>query len=132
MEEEFILEKKVRFFLIVAAFVIIVPLVIIVYWKTSTLPSGWDLVLKENSIMSFHGKVDSIYFDSQNHSAETLILSDGNLFSIYSDWAGYVAVGDSLSKDAGKLQVVAFRNGKKVYVLDYKSLIESFKKYETK
>ena len=129
MDEKVIVEvdRKSRRILIASAIVIIGPLIALVYWKVSNSLGGNDLILKEASDMSFHGKVDSIYYDRQNHNTETLILSDGYLYELYRDWETFVAVGDSLAKDTGNVRVVVYRDGKQTQVLDYMELVKSFK-----
>ena len=129
MDERIVVEvdRKTRRILIVSAIVIIAPLIALVYWEISHSLGGNDLILKEASDMSFHGRVDSIYFDKQNHNAEILILSDGYPYGLYSNWETFVAVGDSLAKDAGNMQVKVYRDSKQTHVLDYKELVKSFK-----
>lgn len=56
-------DRKARRVLIVSAIVIIVPLIALVYWEVSNSPGGKQFILNNASAMSFHGKVDSIYFD---------------------------------------------------------------------
>jgi len=114
--------------LIVSMILILVPLIALIYWKVfHNSLSRADLVLKEAADLSFHGRVDSIYFDKQNHNAETLIISDGYQYELYPDWSSLVAMSDSLSKDTGSLKVIVYRNDKMVNVLDYKELVKGFK-----
>ncbi|HVS90848.1 MAG TPA: hypothetical protein VHE59_02375 [Mucilaginibacter sp.] len=128
MEERFIVEKKSRRILIVSMTLILVPLGALVYWKIfHNGLSRAGLVLKEASDMSFHGRVDSIYFDRQNHNAKTLILSDGYEYELYPDWSWLVTTGDSLAKDTGSLKVIVYKKGKKANTLDYKQLVKGFK-----
>jgi len=129
MDERIIVEvdRKTRRILTISAIAIIAPLIALVYWKVSHSLGGKDLILKEASDMSFHGRVDSIYFNRQNHNTETLILSDGYIYELYPNWEAFVAVGDSLAKDAGNMQVKVYRTSKQTHVLDYKELVKSFK-----
>jgi|GEM_PF-2446883 len=127
MRKNFIIEKKAKRILIASMILILVPLVALIYLKVSNDLSGTDLILKKASDMSFHGRVDSIYFDKQNHNTETLVLSDGYFYGLYSEWSSLVVVGDSLAKDAGSLKVMVYKKDKKVNVLDYKQLVKDWK-----
>jgi len=129
MDERIIVEvnRKTRRILFISAVVIITPLIALLYWKISNSPSGDQLILNNASAMSFHGRVDSIYFDRQNHNTKTLALSDGYVYELWRQWETFVAVGDSLAKDTGNVKVVVYKDGKQTHVLDYKELVKSFK-----
>lgn len=107
--------------------IILAPLIALIYWKGSHDLSGPGLILKKASAMSFHGRVDSIYFDKQNHNTETLVLSDGYFYGLYPEWSSLVVVGDSLAKDTGSLKVTVYKKDKKVNILDYKQLVKDWK-----
>jgi uncharacterized protein YrrD len=126
MEEKFVIEKKAKRILIISMILIIAPAIMLIYWKGSHTLSGTDLILKNGTDEAFHGRVDSIYFDERNHNVETLILSDGYVYGLFKNWHGLVNVGDSLSKEAGSFNVMVYKHGVLVNILDYKKLVKNF------
>jgi hypothetical protein len=107
-----------------AFLVLFTPLVV---WEMHKSPSYGQMMLNEAKKMSFHGKIDSAYFDKQNHNAEYLILTDGFNYPLYEHWQFRLQKGDSIAKDTGELFVRVFkRNGTKDS-LDYKELVKIYK-----
>jgi len=127
MEENFIIDKKAKRILYIFMIIIMGTAIALVCWNILKSPSRNQFILNNASAMSFHGNVDSIYFDRQNHNTETLVLSDGYLYGIDPAWSTFIAVGDSLAKDTGTVRVLVYKDGKQVHVLDYKELIKHFK-----
>ncbi|MFB9843324.1 hypothetical protein [Mucilaginibacter ginsenosidivorans] len=127
MENRYIVDKKVNRILLISAIAIIVPLIALLYYKVSHDVGGNDLILRDASQMSFHGMVDSIYYDKENHNTETLILSDGYIYELYPDWSTSVAIGDSLSKNVGSLKVMVYKGNVHVSTLDYRELVKNIK-----
>ncbi|GAB2693530.1 hypothetical protein GCM10027037_16220 [Mucilaginibacter koreensis] len=64
------------------------------YW-----PSSAEIILKRAIPLDFHGKVDSVYRDEQNHNVMYVILSTGYVYAVYADWENKIRLGDSLSKN---------------------------------
>jgi len=114
--------------ILVGFFVLMSPLVI---WEMSKAPSPSQVILNEALKMSFHGKVDSIYFDKHDHNAEYLLLTDGFKYPLYDYWQFRAQKGDSLAKKKGDLLVYVFkRNGTKD-IFDYKELVKIYNRGST-
>ncbi|MFB0495012.1 hypothetical protein ABID99_001249 [Mucilaginibacter sp. OAE612] len=104
-------------------FLIFTPFVI---WQMRKTPSPAERILNEAQKMSFHGRIDSICFDRQNHNAIYLILTDGFRYPLYEHWQFRVQKGDSLAKDSGDYVVHVVRSDGKIDTLDYQKLIKIY------
>jgi len=100
---------------------------IIVYEKYYA-PSAAEVALKKASPLDFHNKIDSIYFDLENHNEEIAVFANGEKYAIYPDWRNEIKVGDSLSKDSNSYKIKRYRIGTTMKVLDYKILVKGFDK----
>jgi hypothetical protein len=83
--------------------------------------SSRDYFLETREKESFHGVVDSIFWQKDNHNVKTL-KSDHGVFEIERVWENKFKVGDSVSKHKGCLLVEHYRNGKLLEVLNYEDL----------
>jgi len=112
--------KTVLFF----GVILIVCLGWIVVRAVRSEPSGKELILQEALVMSFNGKVDSVFYDKENHSAKTVILTSGYKYGIYSDWQEKIALGDYLSKSKNSLKVKVVKPNGTIVILDYNELVK--------
>ena len=127
MRENLSTHRTIKPVLLIIIFVTLGTIGIIVYYQYTHGPSRQQVILNDAKILSFHGKVDSIYFDKANHDVETLILSSGYQYWLYPDWSSMVSIGDSLSKDLGTLQVKVYRKNTIKDTLDYQKLAKTIK-----
>jgi len=91
-------------------------------------PTDWTGVLQEASSKAFNGRVDSVYRQTYNHNIKTARLVGGYTFELWPDWEELVQVGDSLAKKRNAYQVKVFKRNGTTITLDYKKMIEGFKK----
>lgn len=68
----------------------------------------------------FSGKVDTLYYEVQNHGVKIAQLNDGYKCEIFSLWERYIDVGDSLSKKKGAFKVHIYKKDGKEIILDYR------------
>ncbi len=127
MEKNLNLGKAAKLVFFLIKFITLGSLAVIIYWNYTHTPGRQKMILDEAKTLSFHGRIKSIYFDKTNHSAETLVLSDGYRYWLYPDWSTLVTVGDSLSKDLGTFQVEVYKKNMTVDTLDYKKLIKTIR-----
>lgn len=124
MKKDINMQKRVKITFLSIIFITVGILAIIIYWQNAHSPSKQQLILNEAKMLSFHGRIDSIYFDKANHNAETLMLSNGYRYWLYPNWSSLVVVGDSLSKEYGEVKVKVYKKNMTVDTLDYLKLIK--------
>src|SRR5471030_2419775 len=102
MEFEFSDKRLGYAFRIIGFFAFALFIVFMLWFRPST-----DEINKSNlrdvSNLSFHGEIDSIYRDKQNHNTEMLILKHGEAMGFPGAWEQFIEVGDSLSKKQNEL-----------------------------
>ncbi|MGZ3757140.1 MAG: hypothetical protein ACXVAY_11950 [Mucilaginibacter sp.] len=109
---------------------IIASLIIVagILWQIHKTETAAQLILRYVVKDQFHGRVDSVYRDRQDHNAKKVRLETGYIYGFYPEWENEVELGDSLSKKEGSFIVEVFKhNGKKV-ILDYRVLVKGYKK----
>lgn len=72
---------------------------------------------------SFHGVIDSVYRQSDNHNVMT-VTAKGQLFEIERIWESKFIIGDSVSKYKDSLTIELYRDGKLMEILDYNDLLK--------
>lgn len=76
-----------------------------------------EIILKKE----FHGVLDNIYRDNNNHNTLT-VCSNKNCYTIPVKWEAYFEVGDSISKDKNSFLLKHYSKSKKLKILNYKDL----------
>lgn len=110
---------------VVGAVIIIVVLGII-------FSPDWGHLNREKALnnykgLYFEGIVDSIYFDTGNHSVKTAILKNQYQFKMFKSWESEIMVGDSLFKKKGALEIEVYKKTKGKIVLSYKKEMDNWK-----
>ncbi|WP_131539559.1 hypothetical protein [Pedobacter nototheniae] len=78
-------------------------------------------VIKDSDLAeNFAGKVDSLYFDKQNHNIKIAVLASGYKYQIFRRWEYKIKIGDSLSKRKGSLELIIYKDGEVKAILDYR------------
>lgn len=87
-----------------------------------------DYFLESRANESFHGHLDSMYRQKNNHNILTFKGTSG-LFEVEGEWENKFRVGDSISKSEGSLLVEHYRDGKLLEVLNYADLRKEEKSF---
>jgi hypothetical protein len=90
-------------------------------------PSGVEALSIEASNEILNCKVDSIYRDNRNHNVEMLVLSNGQLYKVWTEWERKIELGDSLSKKAGIFILEVHKKSGSKVILNYKDIFKDFK-----
>ncbi|PRD46157.1 hypothetical protein [Sphingobacterium haloxyli] len=69
----------------------------------------------------FHGTIESIYRQKNNHNVMTIVNKDQQL-GIERSWESKFQLGDSVSKNEGSQLVELYRHGQLIEVLDYNDI----------
>ena len=85
-----------------------------------TGPSTVERTLSDKLAQNVHSKVDSLYFDIQNHNVKFAVLRDKQEFAIFRNWEQYIAVGDSISKNKNSLLLKIYKKNKATITLNYR------------
>ena len=107
----------------IASFVFIIPTIFLVtffIYSIFTGPSTVELILKDALAENVHGKVDSLYFDIQNHNVKYAVLKNDEKYAIFRNWERYIDVGDSISKNKNSFLLKIYKKNKAVMTLNYK------------
>lgn len=91
-----------------------------VFWQSRQETPG-QFFYEERAQREFHGVIDSIYRQKDNHNVMTIMAKEQNL-GIEGLWESKFRLGDSVSKDKGSLLVELYRNGDLIEILDYKDI----------
>jgi hypothetical protein len=127
MEDEIEIDDKTKVLLVACSLLVVLGVFFMIFWSAKDAPHAKDWILKDASQQAFDGKVDSVYRDTANHNAKTVILNNGYNYPIYADWEPDINLGDSISKAKGSFIVNVFKkNGGKV-ALDYRELVRLLK-----
>lgn len=107
----------------------IVPafLVGFVIWTWMFPENRKENFLKRRSEEMFNGRVDTLYYDLQNHNTKTAILSSGSSFELFREWDNLVSKGDSLEKKKGSIIVNVYKITGDTLILNYKAATDSWK-----
>lgn len=103
--------------------IFIVPTVLLfsfALWSGIFGESAYEIASKRDLNKVFSGKVDTLYFEVQNHGIKIAKLNDGYECEIFSLWERYIDVGDSLSKKKGDFKVYIYKKDNKEIILDYR------------
>lgn len=85
-------------------------------------------LIKENNLNeNFIGRVDSLYFEKQNHNVKIGLLSGGYKYQIFRQWERYIQVGDSLSKERKSFILNVYKKNGESITLDYQSTYKKIK-----
>jgi hypothetical protein len=90
-------------------------------------PSTVKLILKDNLAENVHGKVDSLYFDIDNHNVKFAVLRDHKEFAIFRTWERYIDIGDSISKNRNSLLLKVYKKNKATITLKYQDNFKTTK-----
>ncbi len=107
-------------------FGIILPIMLfiaIIVISDSLKYSSDDIYYQDRSARSFHGVIDSIYRQKDNHNVMT-VVSGKSIFGTEGIWESKIKLGDSISKEAGDLYLKVFRGGNEVDSLSYLDVLK--------
>lgn len=79
-----------------------------------------ELTREDDLNENFTGRIDSLYFERQNHNVKIGLLSDGYRYQIFRQWERYIDVGDSLSKNRKSFLLNIHKKDGEVITLDYR------------
>lgn len=127
MAENFILTSKTDKAILYSLFSLPVIFVAIMFFSGFFGKTRKELLLDDCLSENFSGRVDSLFWDKQNHNVKTAILSNGYRYQIYRTWELKIKKGDSLSKKVRSLHVELFRNNNRIEILDYREQIDDLK-----
>jgi hypothetical protein len=125
MIKEIILTSKTDKIILYSLFSLPVIFIVVMFFSGFFGKTRKQLMLEECLLENFSGRVDSLFWDKQNHNVKTAILSSGYRYQIFRNWEMKIRNGDSLYKKNKSLQVELFRNKKKVEILDYNEQINN-------
>ncbi|POY34627.1 hypothetical protein C3K47_19325 [Solitalea longa] len=120
-KQKFDMSKTDR--IIFYSLMIVFPVLFVLFFLLQAIfdkESSSDVFLKNAASENFNGKVDSLYFEKQNHNVKIALLNNDYKFQIYRLWEAKIKVGDSLSKNKGSLQIEVFKKDKSKLILDYR------------
>jgi len=111
-------------------FIMAIPICFLIFcFSRSAIfgPSTVELIQQDNLMEHFHGKIDSLYFDRENHNVKYAESKNKDKYPIFRNWEAYIQLGDSLSKNKNSFKLEIFkRNGSKI-VFDYR---DNYKKVQ--
>nr|WP_276901611.1 hypothetical protein [Pedobacter kyonggii] len=125
MSENFVIIPKTDKIILYSLFSLPLIFLIVVFFSGLFGKTRKELMLEDCLSENFTGRVDSLFWDKQNHNVKTAILSNGYRYQIFPNWELKIKHGDSLSKKIKTLHVELFRNHKRVDVLDYNQQINN-------
>lgn len=114
-------ESSVKIGLIKIAIVAVVVIVFMI-WKKYYASTVEEEIFERESPVTFHGIVDSTYYDKGDHNVKKAILSDGYIYNIDGKWESIIYLGDSLSKNKDDLKVEVHKKDGQQVILDYREL----------
>lgn len=103
--------------------IVIVPMILLfgfVFWSAYTGKSTDELILEDDLAEDFSGRVDTMYFETQNHNIKVAMLANKYRYEIYSLWERNIEIGDSISKKKGSLKLDIYKKGNTKITLDYR------------
>lgn len=89
------------------------------FWSVVFGKPTSELIKEDDLAERFSGKVESLYFDKQNHNVKIALLSNGYKYEIVTQWGPKIQVGDSISKKEGSFEVIIYKGNNKS-ILDYR------------
>ena len=103
----------------------IVPAFVMIFGIVSFFmgPSSRQIMIERYSSEAIHGVVDSVYDDTYNHNARTVILTNKMEYEVEPEWVIDIEKGDSLNKNKGSFLFNVYPKPNKKLVLDYRTLI---------
>jgi|GEM_PF-751743 len=91
----------------------------IIWQSKNSIPGQYFFEIRKKGY--FHGTIESIYRQKNNHNVMTIVNKDQQL-GVERSWESKFQLGDSVSKNAGSLLVELYRDGKLIEVLDYNDI----------
>lgn len=91
-------------------------------WSVAFGKPTSELIREDNLNENFTGRIDSLYFERQNHNVKIGLLSDGYRYQIFRQWERYIDVGDSLSKKTKSFLLNIHKKNGEVITLDYRDI----------
>ncbi|WP_097133088.1 hypothetical protein [Pedobacter xixiisoli] len=82
--------------------------------------STQELIIEDNLSEHFHGTVDTLYRERNNHNTKYAEISDGYKYAISTLWERFIDVNDSLSKDSLSFKVYIYKPSGDTIILNYK------------
>lgn len=81
-----------------------------------------EVVMDHDLTENFASKVDSLYYDKQNHNVKIALLASGYKYPIFRKWESKIQIGDSLSKRKGSFKLIIYKNNNTKTTLDYRGI----------
>lgn len=82
-----------------------------------------EKVIKDHDLAeNFASKVDSLYWDRQNHNVKIAVLANGYKYQIFRKWESKIQIGDSLFKRKGSFKLIVYRDNNIKTTLDYRDI----------
>lgn len=116
-----IMKRTDKIILYSTFFTPVVLLVCFFLWSIIFGKPTAELIREENLKENFNGRVDSLYFEIQNHNIKIGLLSEGYRCQIFRQWERYIDVGDSLSKKANSFFLDIHKKDGEIITLDYRN-----------
>jgi len=114
----------------IVSLVFIIPCIFLIgffIYSIFTGPSTVELILRDKLAENVHSKVDSLYFDIQNHNIKYAVLRNNEKFAIFRNWERYIDVGDSLSKNKNSFLLKIYKKNEAVMILNYRDNYKKIK-----
>lgn len=103
--------------------IFIIPTILLfgyAFWTAFSGESAHEIAAKRNVNEAFFGRVDTLYFEVQNHNIKIAELNNSYKCQIFRLWERYIEVGDSLSKKEGSFLLGIHKINGEVISLDYR------------
>ncbi|AFD06625.1 hypothetical protein [Solitalea canadensis] len=95
-------------------------LLIFFVWSVSSSKPVEEFKKEDDLRKEFVGRVDTLYFEKQNHNIKIAKLSNGYKYQIFRRWEIEIEIGDSLAKEKGSFFVKIYKKNGRVITLDYR------------
>lgn len=102
-----------------------IPLLVLIFYGVQSMfygPTRNERMLKDDANQHFAGRIESFYFDKNNHNGKYAILRNNETCPISRPWERYIEVGDSLSKKKDSFFLIIYKKDHKKLILDYREI----------
>lgn len=102
--------------------VFFVPVILLIgffFWSIAFDKTTEEVIKDRDLAESFASKVNSLYYDKQNHNTKIAVLANGYKYQIFRKWEPKIQIGDSLFKRKGSLELIVYKDNAIKATLDY-------------
>jgi hypothetical protein len=103
-----------------AFFVLVILLVGFFFWSIAFDKTTEEVIKDRDLAESFASKVDSLYYDKQNHNTKIAVLANGYKYQIFRKWEPKIQIGDSLFKRKGSFKLIIYKDNAVKATVDYR------------